>query len=152
MDSITLLQKFNWSILHFFFLSVLLFGFNNLHQLQSILFHLPFLPGNIWLIQFCLFFFQIGKHLETSEYQAKIVPCVIKLFSSPDRATRVKLLQQVRSIPHVNRVESVTYPSTFCFITKLLWPQSGWYMDTFSFADEQILKCSFLCIKKKKRK
>ncbi|RUS84598.1 hypothetical protein EGW08_007625 [Elysia chlorotica] len=39
--------------------------------------------------------FKIGKYLETSEYQAKIVPCVVKLFSSPDRATRVKLLQQI---------------------------------------------------------
>ncbi|GFR57907.1 N-terminal kinase-like protein [Elysia marginata] len=39
--------------------------------------------------------FKIGKHLESSEYQAKIVPCVVKLFSSPDRATRVKLLQQI---------------------------------------------------------
>ncbi|XP_074648786.1 N-terminal kinase-like protein [Tubulanus polymorphus] len=39
--------------------------------------------------------FKIGKYLETDEYQKKIVPCVVKLFSSPDRATRVKLLQQV---------------------------------------------------------
>ncbi|CAG5124135.1 unnamed protein product, partial [Candidula unifasciata] len=39
--------------------------------------------------------FKIGKLLDTDEYQRKIVPCVVKLFSSPDRATRVKLLQQV---------------------------------------------------------
>lgn len=39
--------------------------------------------------------FQIGKLLDSAEYQKKIVPCVVKLFSSPDRATRVKLLQQV---------------------------------------------------------
>lgn len=42
--------------------------------------------------------FQLGKLLDTAEYQKKIVPCVVKLFSSPDRATRVKLLQQVRKV------------------------------------------------------
>jgi hypothetical protein len=39
---------------------------------------------------------QFGKLLDTDEYQNKIVPCVVKLFSSSDRATRVKLLQQVK--------------------------------------------------------
>ncbi|XP_076442467.1 N-terminal kinase-like protein isoform X2 [Babylonia areolata] len=39
--------------------------------------------------------FKIGKHLDGEEYQRKIVPCVVKLFSSPDRSTRVNLLQQV---------------------------------------------------------
>ena len=39
---------------------------------------------------------QLGKLLDTDEYQRKIVPCVVKLFSSTDRSTRVKLLQQVR--------------------------------------------------------
>ena len=42
-----------------------------------------------------VFSFQIGKHLDGEEYQRKIVPCVVKLFSSPDRSTRVNLLQQV---------------------------------------------------------
>ncbi|KAK3092649.1 hypothetical protein FSP39_005381 [Pinctada imbricata] len=39
--------------------------------------------------------FKIGKLLSMDEYQKKIVPCVVKLFSSTDRATRVKLLQQI---------------------------------------------------------
>jgi SCY1-like protein 1 len=39
--------------------------------------------------------FQIGKLLEAEEYQQRIVPCVVKLFSSTDRATRIQLLQQV---------------------------------------------------------
>lgn len=39
--------------------------------------------------------FKLGKLLEEPEYQAKIVPCVVKLFSSSDRMTRVKLLQQL---------------------------------------------------------
>ncbi|KAJ8308508.1 hypothetical protein KUTeg_013382 [Tegillarca granosa] len=41
--------------------------------------------------------FKLGKLLSMEEYQKKIVPCVVKLFSSPDRSTRVKLLQQVES-------------------------------------------------------
>lgn len=39
--------------------------------------------------------FKLGKLLEEPEYQTKIVPCVVKLFSSTDRMTRVKLLQQL---------------------------------------------------------
>ncbi|XP_021378015.1 N-terminal kinase-like protein [Mizuhopecten yessoensis] len=41
--------------------------------------------------------FKLGKKLDVDEYQKKIVPCVVKLFSSSDRATRVRLLQQVDS-------------------------------------------------------
>ena len=33
--------------------------------------------------------------MDSEEYQRKIVPCVVKLFSSTDRATRVNLLQQL---------------------------------------------------------
>ena len=40
-------------------------------------------------------FQQLGSLLSEEEYQKKIVPCVVKLFSSPDRATRVRLLQQL---------------------------------------------------------
>ncbi|XP_040574474.1 N-terminal kinase-like protein [Lepeophtheirus salmonis] len=39
--------------------------------------------------------FKIGKYLSPEEFQAKIVPCVIKLFSSPDRNARFKLLSQI---------------------------------------------------------
>ncbi|XP_033630889.1 N-terminal kinase-like protein [Asterias rubens] len=38
---------------------------------------------------------KLGKLLEDDEYQKRIVPCVVKMFSSTDRATRVKLLQQM---------------------------------------------------------
>ena len=41
--------------------------------------------------------FKIGKDLDTAEYQAKIVPCVVKLFSSNDRNARFKLLSQVEN-------------------------------------------------------
>ncbi|XP_046462437.1 N-terminal kinase-like protein [Daphnia pulex] len=39
--------------------------------------------------------FKLGSLLTEEEYQKRIVPCVVKLFSSPDRATRVRLLQQL---------------------------------------------------------
>lgn len=39
--------------------------------------------------------FKIGTLLDAEEYQRKIVPCIVKLFSSKDRATRARLLQQV---------------------------------------------------------
>ncbi|WAR19539.1 SCYL1-like protein [Mya arenaria] len=39
--------------------------------------------------------FKVGQLLDNDEYQAKIVPCVVKLFTSSDRNTRVRLLQQI---------------------------------------------------------
>ncbi len=38
---------------------------------------------------------KIGRVLEAEEYKKKIVPCIVKLFNSNDRATRLNLLQQV---------------------------------------------------------
>ncbi|XP_047501950.1 N-terminal kinase-like protein isoform X2 [Penaeus chinensis] len=42
--------------------------------------------------------FKIGKLLGEAEYQRQILPTVVKLFSSSDRATRLKLLQQMESL------------------------------------------------------
>ncbi|ROT76596.1 N-terminal kinase-like protein [Penaeus vannamei] len=42
--------------------------------------------------------FKIGKLLDEAEYQRQILPTVVKLFSSSDRATRLKLLQQMESL------------------------------------------------------
>ena len=39
--------------------------------------------------------FKLGKVMDEGEYQKKIVPIVVKLFSSTDRTTRMRLLQQV---------------------------------------------------------
>lgn len=36
--------------------------------------------------------FQLGNLLDESEYQKRIVPCVVKLFTSTDRITRARLL------------------------------------------------------------
>ncbi|KAI1295404.1 putative inactive serine/threonine-protein kinase scy1 [Halotydeus destructor] len=57
--------------------------------------------------------FKIGKQLDDEEYKVKIVPCIVKLFSSKDRATRAKLLTQVEFfIKHLSKniVNDQIYP------------------------------------------
>ncbi|KAL3101232.1 hypothetical protein niasHT_027988 [Heterodera trifolii] len=39
--------------------------------------------------------FKLGRLLDENEYQQRIVPCLVKLFSSTDRTTRVKLLERI---------------------------------------------------------
>ncbi|KAI3422041.1 hypothetical protein GPALN_012578 [Globodera pallida] len=39
--------------------------------------------------------FKLGRLLEETEYQQRVVPCLVKLFSSTDRTTRVKLLERI---------------------------------------------------------
>ncbi|VFV23123.1 n-terminal kinase-like protein [Lynx pardinus] len=39
--------------------------------------------------------FKVGKFLNAEEYQQKIIPVVVKMFSSTDRAMRIRLLQQM---------------------------------------------------------
>ncbi|CAG0883278.1 unnamed protein product [Darwinula stevensoni] len=47
--------------------------------------------------------FKLGKLLGEAEYQEKMVPCIVKLFSSKDRTTRLRLLQQLESfVEHLN--------------------------------------------------
>lgn len=50
-----------------------------------------------------LFYPQIGQLLGEAEYQQQILPCVVRLFSSSDRATRLRLLQQAGELaPHID--------------------------------------------------
>uniref|UniRef100_A0A2K6MQJ4 N-terminal kinase-like protein n=1 Tax=Rhinopithecus bieti TaxID=61621 RepID=A0A2K6MQJ4_RHIBE len=42
--------------------------------------------------------FKVGKFLSAEEYQQKIIPVVVKMFSSTDRAMRIRLLQQVKPL------------------------------------------------------
>lgn len=44
---------------------------------------------------FSHFVVQVGKFLSAEEYQQKIIPVIVKMFSSTDRAMRIRLLQQV---------------------------------------------------------
>lgn len=41
---------------------------------------------------------KVGKFLNAEEYQQKIIPVVVKMFSSTDRAMRIRLLQQVGAV------------------------------------------------------
>lgn len=46
--------------------------------------------------------FKLGRLLEEEEYQYRIVPCLVKLFGSTDRTTRVKLLERIDEFaPHL---------------------------------------------------
>lgn len=57
--------------------------------------------------------FKLGRLLEEAEYQKKIVPCVVKLFASNDRATRSRLLQQLEHfIDHLqaNTINDQIFP------------------------------------------
>ncbi|WKY04611.1 hypothetical protein Q1695_005542 [Nippostrongylus brasiliensis] len=47
--------------------------------------------------------FKLGRLLAEDEYQRRIVPCLVKLFGSPDRTTRVKLLERIDEFaPHLS--------------------------------------------------
>ncbi|KAF7238529.1 N-terminal kinase-like protein [Varanus komodoensis] len=57
--------------------------------------------------------FKVGKFLNTQEYQQKIIPVIVKMFSSPDRAMRIRLLQQMEHfIQYLNEptVNSQIFP------------------------------------------
>ena len=49
---------------------------------------------------------QLGRQLPDAEYQKRVVPCVVKLFASNDRATRLHLLKQLDQ--YVNHLQSAT--------------------------------------------
>lgn len=52
--------------------------------------------SSIFSYSFCpLSVDQVGKFLSAEEYQQKIIPVIVKMFSSTDRAMRIRLLQQV---------------------------------------------------------
>jgi SCY1-like protein 1 len=48
----------------------------------------------------------VGKSLRAEEYQEKIIPVVVKMFSSTDRAMRIRLLQQVGTSASLPRASS----------------------------------------------
>ncbi|KAM4018444.1 N-terminal kinase-like protein isoform 1-T1 [Anomaloglossus baeobatrachus] len=57
--------------------------------------------------------FKIGKFLNADEYQQKIIPIIVKMFSSTDRAMRIRLLQQMENfIQYLNEptVNSQIFP------------------------------------------
>ncbi|XP_054453276.1 N-terminal kinase-like protein [Anoplopoma fimbria] len=57
--------------------------------------------------------FKVGKFLSAEEYQQKIIPVIVKMFSSTDRAMRIRLLQQMEQfIEYLNdaAVNSQIFP------------------------------------------
>ncbi|XP_008207719.1 N-terminal kinase-like protein isoform X2 [Nasonia vitripennis] len=75
---------------------------------------------------------QLGKALPDAEYQKRVVPCVVKLFASNDRATRLRLLQQLDRF--VNHLQPVT-------VNEAIFPQvARGFLDTNPAVREQTIK------------
>ncbi|XP_050294202.1 N-terminal kinase-like protein [Anthonomus grandis grandis] len=76
--------------------------------------------------------FKLGRLLDESEYQKKIVPCVVKLFGSNDRATRSRLLQQLEHF--ISHLQAST-------VNDQIFPQiAHGFMDTNPTIREQTVK------------
>ncbi|KAK9873941.1 hypothetical protein WA026_002294 [Henosepilachna vigintioctopunctata] len=76
--------------------------------------------------------FKLGRLLKEVEYQNKIVPCVVKLFSSNDRATRSRLLQQLEHF--IGHLQAGT-------VNDQIFPQiAHGFMDTNPTIREQTVK------------
>ncbi|XP_017769232.1 PREDICTED: N-terminal kinase-like protein [Nicrophorus vespilloides] len=76
--------------------------------------------------------FKLGRLLDEAEYQKKIVPCVVKLFSSNDRATRSRLLQQLEYF--IGHLQAGT-------VNDQIFPQvAHGFMDTNPTIREQTVK------------
>lgn len=75
---------------------------------------------------------QLGSQLPDAEYQRRVVPCVVKLFASNDRATRLRLLQQLdRFIDHL---QSAT-------VNEAIFPQvANGFLDTNPAIKEETIR------------
>lgn len=75
---------------------------------------------------------QLGRQLPDAEYQNRVVPCVVKLFASNDRATRLRLLQ------HLERFVNHLQPST---VNDAIFPQvARGFLDTNPAVREHTIK------------
>ncbi|XP_048507584.1 N-terminal kinase-like protein [Athalia rosae] len=75
---------------------------------------------------------QLGRKLPDAEYQQRVVPCVVKLFASNDRATRLRLLQ------HLERYVNNLQPST---VNEAIFPQvARGFLDTNVAVREYTIK------------
>lgn len=75
---------------------------------------------------------QLGRLLGEADYQKKIVPCVVKLFGSNDRATRSRLLQQLEHF--IGHLQAAT-------VNDQIFPQvAHGFMDTNPTIREQTVK------------
>ncbi|XP_014480227.1 PREDICTED: N-terminal kinase-like protein [Dinoponera quadriceps] len=75
---------------------------------------------------------QLGCQLPDVEYQRRVVPCVVKLFASNDRATRLRLLQQLDRF--VDHLQSAT-------VNEAIFPQvARGFLDTNAAIRGQTIK------------
>lgn len=80
--------------------------------------------------------FKVGKYLNAQEYQQKIIPVIVKMFSSPDRAMRIRLLQQME-----NFIEYLNEPT----VNTQIFPHVvHGFMDTNPAIREQTVKSMLL--------
>ncbi|XP_067877949.1 N-terminal kinase-like protein isoform X2 [Heterodontus francisci] len=80
--------------------------------------------------------FKVGKFLSAEEYQQKIIPVVVKMFSSTDRAMRIRLLQQMEQfIQYLN--EATVNTQIFPHVVQ-------GFMDTNPAIREQTVKSMLL--------
>ncbi|XP_043541582.1 N-terminal kinase-like protein, partial [Chiloscyllium plagiosum] len=80
--------------------------------------------------------FKVGKFLSAEEYQQKIIPVVVKMFSSTDRAMRIRLLQQMEQfIQYLN--EATVNAQIFPHVVQ-------GFMDTNPAIREQTVKSMLL--------
>lgn len=79
---------------------------------------------------------QLGQHLPNDEYQKRVVPCVVKLFASNDRATRLRLLQQLDRF--VNQLQPTT-------INEAIFPQvnNNKIVVVFNFTENDDLSLNY---------
>ncbi|XP_059574406.1 N-terminal kinase-like protein isoform X4 [Alligator mississippiensis] len=80
--------------------------------------------------------FKVGKLLGAEEYQQKIIPIIVKMFSSPDRAMRIRLLQQME-----NFIQYLTEP----VVNTQIFPHvMHGFLDTNPAIREQTVKSMLL--------
>lgn len=86
--------------------------------------------------------FKLGNLLDEADYQKRIVPCVVKLFESTDRATRARLLTTlVHFVGHLqpNVVNEQIFPQVVLG-----------FFDTNPYIRDQTVEVILLFIQKKK--
>ncbi|KAJ3100970.1 hypothetical protein HDU97_001726 [Phlyctochytrium planicorne] len=83
---------------------------------------------------------KIGDRLSPEEYETMIIPCVIRLFSSPDRAMRVTLCESLGSF--------IQYVSNKLATEKIFPNLATGFMDTSAIVRESTLKAILVIIPK----
>ena len=76
---------------------------------------------------------KVGKFLNAEEYQQKIIPVVVKMFSSTDRAMRIRLLQQVGAVVRPYTPPPHPDPTLAAGETLVSLPAPGWWPEPLPY-------------------